>query len=169
MLEENNPFRDCWVQSQVEEVQFEFLRLLSPLIETSKMKTFDKDIRAALNRVFTGAFHFRARCVPPRGSRYELMQVKAGDIFDPEYMEAQRPDGRIQPVPSGKVRRVKVCIHGCLVSHVIEDESFDGGSCSTISQSFVSVYERDQAIEKKLGGVLKSGKAIVILEDDTQL
>lgn len=174
MLEENNPFRDCWVQSQVEQVQSEFLQLLTPLIEASKMEIFDKDIRTALNRVFTTAFHFRARCVAPRGTRYELMQVKAGGVFDPEYMEAQRPDGCIiQSVPSsrGKVRRVKVCIHGCLVSHVIEDEpsSYDGGeSCSTISQQFVSVYENDQTVEKKLRGALKSGKAIVILEDDTQ-
>jgi hypothetical protein len=168
MLEENHPFRNCWVQSHVEEVQCELLRLLSPLIDASKMGIFDKDIRAALNRVFTTAFHFRARCVPPKGTRYELVQVKAGDIFDPQYMEAQRPDGCIQAVPSGKTHRVKVCVHGCLVSHVIEDEPFDEESRSTISQPFVSAYERDRSSEKKLRGVLKSGKAIVILEDDTQ-
>ncbi|CRG87919.1 hypothetical protein PISL3812_04941 [Talaromyces islandicus] len=167
MLEENDQFRDCWVQSQVEEVRCELLRLLSPLIEASKMKIFDKDIRTALDRVFTRAFHFRARCVPPKGARYELLQIKAGDIFDPEYMEAQTPDGSIQSVPSGKVCRVKLCIHGCLVLHVIENESFDEESRSTISQPFLSVYDRDQAVEKKLEGVLKSGKAIVILEDDS--
>jgi hypothetical protein len=168
MLEENHPFRDCWVQSQVEEVQCELLRLLSPLIESSRMEIFDKDIRSALNRVFTRAFHFRARCVPPRGTRYELIQIKAGDIFDPQYMEAQRPDGCIQSVFSGKEHRVKICVHGCLVSHVIADEPFGGETCRSISQPFGSAYEGGRSTEKKLRGVLKSGKAIVVLEDDTQ-
>ncbi|OOQ87552.1 hypothetical protein PEBR_15545 [Penicillium brasilianum] len=164
MLEENHPFRDCWVESHVEEVQGELLRLLSPLIESSKLELYDMDIRTALKQLFTRAFHFRARCVPPRGTHYELIQVKAGDMFDPRYMEAQRPDGTIQSIPSGKAYRVKVCVHGCLVSHTFE-EPFDGKSCSKISEPFMSLY--DESMGKKLGGVLRSRKAIVILEDDT--
>lgn len=165
MLEEDHPFRDCWIQSQVE-VQYEFLWLLSPLIEASKMEIFEKGIRAALNQVFTVAFHFRARCVPPKGTQYELMQVEAGDLFDPEYMVAQGPDGCIQSVPSEKAHRVKLCVQGCLISYVIDDEPCAGALCSTISQPFISAGRR-RAIEKKQRKVLKSRKAIVILDYDT--
>lgn len=56
MLEENHPFRDCWIQLHSEEAQSEFLKLLSPLLETSKFKSFDKDIQDPLNRVFTEVF-----------------------------------------------------------------------------------------------------------------
>jgi hypothetical protein len=168
MLEENHPFRDCWIQTQVEQVQFELLQLLSPILEASKMEIFGKDIRTSLNRAFTDAFQFRARCVPPRGTRYELMQVKPGDIFDPEYMEAQRSDGSVFPIPRGKARCVKVCVHGCLISHVIEDEALEGDSYSTVSQPFVSAHEKENLFQSEKRVILKSGKAIVILEDESQ-
>lgn len=165
MLEESHPFRDCWVQLQAEEAQGELLKIFSPLLETSKFESFGKDIQNALNRVFTKAFHFRARCVPPRGTRYELIQIRAGDIFEPRYMKAQRPDGSIVSVPSGETHRVKVCVHGCLVSHEFEERSLNGESADTITQSFVLAKQSDRVTNNVARGVLKSGKAVVILED----
>ncbi|KAJ5263551.1 hypothetical protein N7478_011156 [Penicillium angulare] len=168
MLEEDHPFRESWIQSQVEEVKSEFLCLIDPLFEASKMEIFDKGIQAALNQVFAEAFRFRARCVPPKGTRYELMQVKEGDMFDPEYMVAQGPDGSIRSIPSEKAYRVKLCVHGCLISYVMDDESFDGALCSTISQAFISADGKGRSFENKQKKVLKSEKAIVILDYDTQ-
>jgi hypothetical protein len=165
MLEENHPFRDCWVQSHVEEAQYELLTLLSPLLEAPKLEDFDKDIRNALNRAFTDAYHFRALCVPPRGTRYEIMQPSPGDIFDHEYMEAQRPDGSNVSVPCGERHQVKFCVLGCLVSHVFKEESLNGDTFNTMNQSFLSVKKRDGITESMPRGALRSGKAIVVLEE----
>ncbi|KAJ5956678.1 hypothetical protein N7501_010957 [Penicillium viridicatum] len=163
MLERNHQFRDCWVQSQVENAQCTFLNLCNSFLDESKVKDAEKDMKEALNRLLTDAFYFRARCVPPNASHYELIHFEPGDVFDSNFMEARGVDGTPVSVSDGKGHLIRLCVHGCLVAHAIEANSIGAGSPNKLSESFISTM--DEGISTTGGGVLKSEKAIVLLGD----
>ncbi len=162
-MEQNHQFRDCWVQSQVENAQCTFLKICDSFLDESKVQNAEKDIKEALNRLLTDAFLFRARCIPPNDSHYELIHFEPGDVYDSNYMEAREIDGTPVSVSDGKIHLIKLCVHGCLVAHAIEVNSIGAGSPNTISQNFISTM--DEGISSTGGGGLKSGKAIVLLGD----
>ncbi|KAJ5161065.1 hypothetical protein N7492_006457 [Penicillium capsulatum] len=169
MLKENHPFRDVWVRSHVENVQREALTFFSPLLNPSKLERLRGDVERTLKRVFTNAFQLRAQLVPPKGQRYELIQFRPGTLFNPEYMSPQTTiNNHVSPVEA-KGQKVKICVHGCLVSHEIEEEPSEGEALKTITQSFIYSGQEDGLACNSMKGVLKSEKSVVILDDNIQL
>lgn len=166
MLKDDHPFREIWVRSHVENVQREALTFFSPLLNPLEIERLRRDIERTLNRVFTNAFYLRARLVPPKGKRYELIQFRPGAPFNPEYMSAQATNNNHVTPAGAKGQRVKMCVHGCLVSHEIEEEPFEGEALKTITQSFISSSQKDGSACKSVKGVLKSYKSVVVLDDN---
>ncbi|KAJ5295673.1 hypothetical protein N7508_010494 [Penicillium antarcticum] len=166
MLEKNHQFRDCWVQSHVENARCKFLKLCNPFLDEAMLANINSDIQEALNLFLTDAFHFRARCVPPNGSHYEFVQFEPGDLFDPNFMEAREVDGTLVSVSDENLYLVKLCVHGCLVSHARDGNSVDAITSRTLAQAFVSTM--DEGIGTTAGGTLKTMKAIVLLGDTVE-
>lgn len=165
MLNNNHQFEHCWIQKEVEDIQSHFLELIGPLLDLQELEDIKDQVNRDLGIIFTGAFKARARFVPPRGARYELIQFKPGDKFDPAYMQVQGATSTAIHVPSnGSVYRIKACIHGCLVEHSVKKEPSDAEKLLLLSQPLIADDEGFDITDK---GSLKSDKAIVILEDET--
>ena len=82
--------------------------------EKLKRKT---DLGLAL--LFDCAAQFRAQLVHCGEFRYEIAQFQPGDILDPDFMRIQgsgETDDTSAPSKNGPVRRIRLCIHGCLVA-----------------------------------------------------
>lgn len=161
MLGKNHQFRACWVQSHASALQTDMMNSLKYLIDTEELKNLGSNLENSLNRLFCHALEFRASCIPPPGTRYEILQFRKGDDFDPRYMEAQEFDGTPVYCPSSKLtgRKVDICIHGCLVSHEVNDALVNIKTSPTLSEPFV---KRDH--DRRTSMKLKSGRAVVILE-----
>ncbi|KAJ5645634.1 hypothetical protein N7507_011645 [Penicillium longicatenatum] len=165
MLSTNHQFEHCWIRKEVEDAQCQFMELFSPLLDLQEFEDIKDQIKRDLEIIFTGAFKARARFVPPLGARYELVQFKPGDKFDPAYMQVQGASSKPISVPSdGSVYRIKACVHGCLIEHSAKKKLSYADMLQVLSQPLIGDDERFDITEK---GVLKSDRAIIILEDES--
>ncbi|KAJ5114017.1 hypothetical protein N7456_002551 [Penicillium angulare] len=165
MLKDNHQFKDKWIGSQVEDMQAELLSLFHPILDTEEMERIEKELPNHLNPLLNSAFNFRARCVPPSSSRYELLHFKKGDKFDPEYMQVEEFDGVNVPLSeeSPYHERIMRCTHGCFVEHPV-DPSSGHDSMQTLAKPFVYFARQSLNAGGRAMGQLKSGKAIVVLK-----
>lgn len=141
MLKEDHPFREIWIRSHMENVQRETLAFFSPILNPSKLERIQIDVDRTLTRALTNAFHLRARLIPPKGQRYELVQFRPGTVFNPEYMSPLPAKHNHNNPTIGTDPRVKTCVHGCLVSHRAKEEPVESESLKALTQPFVSSSE----------------------------
>ncbi|KAF3384722.1 hypothetical protein F1880_001923 [Penicillium rolfsii] len=160
MLGRNSEFVQCWIRTEVEDHQCQFLELLSPLLDHRELADMRYQLERDLKILFTDAFKDRSRLFAPNGVQFELVQFKPGVTFDPNYMRVQGESATIFTPPDDKICRIKACIHGCLVKHG-EKEPLDMDVIKMLSQPFIG----SEASQPTTSGTLMSDKAIVILED----
>ncbi|KAF7590294.1 hypothetical protein BBP40_003031 [Aspergillus hancockii] len=141
------------------------MRILQPLLDPTAVEAVEGDLKRQMIQLLTEAFGFRARCYPPNGTRYEIVQFHPGDTFDPNTMEPHSIFANRIPVPcDGKLRTVKLCVHGAMIVHTISEELSGPWKIKALSQPFLSY--NDSRPGGDFGGELISDKAIVILEDE---
>ncbi|KAJ6083495.1 hypothetical protein N7467_007630 [Penicillium canescens] len=163
MLNNDHQFEHCWIRKEVEDTQLQFLELFCPLFDTQGFEEIKHQITRDLGIVFTGAFKARAQFVPPRESRFKLLHLKPGEIFDPAYMKIEGTTSKgTSLIFAGGVYRIKACVHGCLVEHPINKDSSYADIPQSLDQPLIAGDEDFDCKEKR---ILKSDKAIVILED----
>jgi hypothetical protein len=164
MLEYDSEFRTCFLEAHAEELQTHIMALLDPLLNPVELETKEKDIHRELRGLLSRAYYFRAQCFPTDGIRYEVIQFKPGERFDPAMMEAQDAAGNPVSVPTGSTKySIKLCVHGLIVAHTIQESSSGLQKIKELSQPF-QTSETKKGRSIKTGEII-SGKAIVILQD----
>lgn len=163
MLAGDHQFEHCWMKKEMENTRLQFLELLRPITDAGELEEIKHHVERDLGSLFTDAFKVRARFVPPTRCRYQIMQFKPGDFFDPDYMEIDAATAKDNAtVPSSSSQKIKFCIHGCLLEHsssVTEDSGTEVPH--SLSRPFI---QNDEHISPTGKGILKGDKAIVILE-----
>ncbi|KAL4882516.1 hypothetical protein BJY04DRAFT_41847 [Aspergillus karnatakaensis] len=164
MIDHDQKFSSCFLAANAKELQQHTLELLSPLLDPGKLTNKKSDILRVLGHFYLEAFTFRARCLPPDGTRYEIIQFQPGDLFDSKTMEAQDVTGKgLTELEHGTKRRVKLCVHGVVVAH--RDETLKAEELQTlksISQPFLP--SRPRGRNRRASGDFITGKAIVVVE-----
>jgi hypothetical protein len=144
------------------------MNLLGPLLDTGTLGRTKRDLDDQFTELFSKALHFRAGCFPPDGTRYEIMHYKPGDTFDSNVMEAQGVAGNPIPVPNdGKTRHIKLCVHGLMIAHRVQETLSGLEKIKDLSQAFI-VRGNNAGVSVVGGGNVVSEKAIVVL-DETSL
>lgn len=160
MLNDDHQFR-CWIQKEVEDTQTQFLRLFRPLFDTRVFEEVKHQTTRDLGITFKGAFEARARFIPPEGSRYKLLQFKAGEKFDPAYMKIEETNSKATSAISyGSIHRIKACVHGCLIEYPINKDSSFADIPQSLDQPLIP---GEGGLSGRETGILKSDKAVVIL------
>lgn len=155
---ESNEFEKCFIPPVVEELRLEIMCLLSPLIRDDSES---KNLNRWWRKLFEDALRFRVRCYPPAGTRYEIVQYKPGDFFDPEVMEVHDAAGiPVHMADDGEKHHVKLCMHGLIKSYTVDEVSSGIDLIKELSQPF---YPEGVRHGGKDGETITS-KAIVMLE-----
>ncbi|KAL4864780.1 hypothetical protein BDV12DRAFT_7609 [Aspergillus spectabilis] len=153
-LAQSAEFKEIFIPGYTEQLQFELLRLIAPFIRISNV---DRHVKRQLHTLLGHALNLRAKCYPHKGTRYQLVQFAPGHVYDPLYMRAENNLGVTVPVPKdGHVRRIKVCVHGLIKAHSMQETSSGVDLIHDLSQPFL--------LQSEAGGELVSDKAVVILE-----
>ncbi|KAL4819765.1 hypothetical protein BDW67DRAFT_181482 [Aspergillus spinulosporus] len=148
-------FKDTFLAGYAEQLQFELLRILSPIIRQTDVNA---QLRRQLRTLFRHALYLRARCYPCTGTRYQLLQFRPGDIYDSRVMRAENEVGAIVDVPNdGVQRRIKVCVHGLMKGLQVQETLSGSELIQSLSQPFILEDERTD-------GKVISDRAAVILE-----
>jgi hypothetical protein len=127
-----------------EHIQFGFFNIMAPLLHSEDVSDH---LKHQTRTLFRHAITLRASCYSHKRTRYQLMQFKPGDVYDPQTMRAEDEVGAIVPVPEdGRQRHIKVCVHGIMKAYSVR-ENAAGLGLGTDTQ-----------------GRIISGKAAVILE-----
>ncbi|GFF99617.1 hypothetical protein IFM53868_10377 [Aspergillus udagawae] len=86
--------------------------------------------------LFRHAITLRASCYPHKRTRYQLVQFKPGDVYDPQTMRAEDEVGAIVPVPEdGRQRHIKVCVHGIMKAYSVRENAAGLGMIKELSRS----------------------------------
>ncbi|KAL4919238.1 hypothetical protein BDW62DRAFT_200117 [Aspergillus aurantiobrunneus] len=153
-LTKSTEFHDVFMPGYNQQLEFELLRLLAPFIQTEDA---NRHLRRQLRTLFGHAIQLRARCYPHKGTRYQLVQFPPGQMYDSRIMRAEDSVGATIPVPDdGQMRRIKVCMHGLMRAHSVQETTSGLSLIDELSQPFLLDSETD--------GQLVSYKAAVILE-----
>ncbi|KAL3473916.1 hypothetical protein BJX99DRAFT_188759 [Aspergillus californicus] len=153
-LTKKTEFQGIFIPGYSAQLEFELLRLLAPFIRSADV---DGLVKRQLHTLFEHALQLRARCYPHRGIRYQIVQFAPGQVYDSRIMRVENNVGARVPVPDdGKVRRIKVCMHGLIKAHSVQETASGVGLIDELSQPFLLSCETD--------GQLVSDKAVVILE-----
>lgn len=147
------------------DVREELMHLLAPLIDPAKMIEEIKNVESQADTLVEYAFTLRASCIPESGERFEVTHYKPGDIFDPDTMRPEHPDGQemVLPETHDTLYRVKVCVHGSLKKYVVEESAKGVDLLKIMGQPFLDYAEVDG-----LRGSLISEKACVVLDTSHQ-
>ncbi|KAL4982663.1 hypothetical protein BDW68DRAFT_50847 [Aspergillus falconensis] len=164
MLDHDPDFEECFLGAQAKELQIYTMKLLDPLLDPAKLRPNEKDLLRVMDHLFFGTFSFRARCLAPDGIRYEVIQFEPGESFNPVTMEAQDVTGKQPPgQESGKKLLIKLCVHGTVVAHRVQETETDGlHKLKLLSQPFF-LPSKPRARSGRTVGEVVSDKAIVML------
>ncbi|KAE8322198.1 hypothetical protein BDV39DRAFT_218877 [Aspergillus sergii] len=160
MLKNDSEFKTCFLDAHAEELQTHIMALLDPLLDPVQLQTQEMGIHRELKALLSEVLSWRARCCPADGIRYEVVQFKPGQLFDPGLMEAQDAAGNRVPVPNRRCP-ITLCVHGLVMAHTIQMESSGLQKIKELSQPFQTPHTQNE--KKPTGGEIISGKAIVIL------
>lgn len=153
-LTKNSEFKEAFVSGYAEQIQFEFLNMMAPLLHRVDV---DPQFKHRMRTLFRHALILRANCYPHIGTRYQLVQFKPGHLYDQQTMRAEDRLGVTVNVPEdGPQRRIKVCVHGLMKAHSVQENSTGLGLIQELSQPFLQGGDRH--------GHIISDKAVVILE-----
>ncbi|PYI35264.1 hypothetical protein BP00DRAFT_412219 [Aspergillus indologenus CBS 114.80] len=163
MVAEGHVYRKSWLPAHVKEVQDEFMRTFASILDPTEPEGVELNLAGSLRQLLTNAFLFRAKCLPSRGTRYELAHFMPGNIFDPDIMEVDNTDRQLLPQCRDEgLYRVRFCTHGAMLLHELDETSSGMDAIESLGQAFFTGDEGGIAPEAK--GRLISAKASVILE-----
>ncbi|KAL4815501.1 hypothetical protein BDW67DRAFT_164119 [Aspergillus spinulosporus] len=164
MLDHDPDFEACFLSAQAKELQIYTINLLDPILDPAKLTLNEKDLLREMDHLFSETFFFRARCLAPDGIRYEVIHFEPGEPFDSATMEAQDATGKqIQGQEKGKKLLIKLCVHGTVVAHRVQETETDGlQKLKLLSQPFLQP-SKSRARSGVTVGEVASDKAIVIL------
>lgn len=164
MVNHDSKFKTFFLDARAEELQTHIMALLDPLLDPVKVGKKDIDIHRQLRALLFQALSFRSRCFPPDSIRYEVIQFQPGQCFDPAMMEAQDAAGNRVSVPTAnKKRYIKLCVHGLIVAHTVQENSSGLQRIKELGQPFeTSGAQKEGRTET---GTIIGDKAIVILQD----
>lgn len=137
------------------------MQFLAPLISPSRLNEEIKNVERQADTLIENAFSLRASCIPDSGERFEITCYKPGDVFDPETMKPEHPDGRemILPETFDTTYRVKVCVQGSMKQYFVEENMQGVDLLKVIGQPFL-----DRTAGHDSRGSMISEKACVILD-----
>ncbi|RAH42838.1 uncharacterized protein BO95DRAFT_516795 [Aspergillus brunneoviolaceus CBS 621.78] len=160
MTEKDHVYRKSWVPAHVQEVQDAFMKIFAPVLDPTEPEGVELNLAGSLEQLLTDAFLFRAKCFPVRGTRYELAHFKPGDVFDPDIMKVAETGGQLVPKCRDEgLYRVRVCTHGAMMLHRVDETSFGVDAVESLGQAFA-----EGGIASAAEGRLISAKASVILQ-----
>ncbi|OGM45259.1 hypothetical protein ABOM_006451 [Aspergillus bombycis] len=153
-LTRNPEFKEQFVSRYAEQIQFEFFKMMAPLVGSEDMGAhFKRQTRTLLRHALT----LRASCYPHIGTRYQLVHFKPGQIYDPQTMRAEDEAGASVHVPEGGQQRcIKVCVHGLMKACSVQENATGLDLIKQLSQPFLAAGNKD--------GHIVSDKAAVILD-----
>ncbi|KNG85564.1 hypothetical protein ANOM_006653 [Aspergillus nomiae NRRL 13137] len=153
-LSRNPEFKEAFVSKYADQIQFEFFKMMAPLLKSGDMGAhFKRQTRT----LFRHALTLRACCYPHIGTRYQLVHFKPGHIYDPQTMRAEDEAGATVHVPEdGRQRRIKLCVHGLMKAYSIQENTTGLDLIKELSQPFL--------VEGGKHGHIISDRAAVILD-----
>ncbi|KAJ5741978.1 hypothetical protein N7533_011387 [Penicillium manginii] len=154
-------FKDHILKPHCEDVRDELMKILIPLMDQSKIEDNRKNIGSQAYFMLEHAFDLRASCIPSPTERFEIVHYRPGDLFNAETMRVENIHGQEVNPPdvAGGEHRIKICVHGLMLAHQVEETARGIEFLKVMGQPFL---ESDQ--EVMLKGRIVSEKACVILE-----
>lgn len=166
MVGHDTQFETCFLAGRAKELQQYTMEVMEPLLDPAKLKAINDDLFRVMRNLFLQAFSFRAKSLPPDGVRYEVIQFSPGEPFNHETMEAHdTTDNQYQlsDLDNGTRRRIKLCVHGMVVAHPLQDSQADGlHKLKAIGEAFIASKNRPGT--GLAAGDIVTEKAIVILD-----
>lgn len=153
-------FKDYTLKPHREDVREELMQLLIPLMNRANLEEKSNEIEEQADSIIEHAFDLRVSCIPEPRERFEIIHYQPGDIFDPTTMRAEDSDGKeVTPPTVEGNHRVKLCVHGCMKVHTVEETSKGVDFLKIMGQPFVDFSGRNDS-----NGMIISDKACVILD-----
>ncbi|OJJ04016.1 hypothetical protein ASPVEDRAFT_136404 [Aspergillus versicolor CBS 583.65] len=166
MVQHDAQFETCFLAGHVKELQQYTIEVLGPLLDPAKLRVIKDDLFRVMHNLFLQAFSFRAKSLPPDGVRYEVIQFNPGEPFNHETMEAHDTTDNqylLSDLDNGTRRQIKLCVHGMVVAHRLQDGEPEGlRKVKAIGEAFSA--SRNRPGSGLAGGDIVTKKAIVILD-----